>query len=86
MMIKIKRNDYVGIIGDLFRDEQHPNQKGGLPLKVKAINFDTLNVNTVKVYENSKGMYIKMGKHNHYLANITKPAYFIQASVVDVVA
>lgn len=50
---------YFGLVEGPVEHEQHPNQRKGLDLYVRVVNFDTGENCFKKLYENSRGLHFK---------------------------
>lgn len=77
----LKTNGDFSLVTDIFDKEQHPNQQCGLDKYVSVLDHSTWNINTVKLYENSKGLYFKKNG-THYLDEFTDEHYWIPAQLV----
>lgn len=61
-----------GLIGGPTPHKQHPNQKAGLDLYVRVVNFDTGETCFKKLYENRTGLHFKhTGYSPMYLNDFT---------------
>ena len=56
----VKSNGFFSIIAGPYEKGQHPNQQCGLDLYVDALDHSTGNINTVKLYDNKKGLHFKI--------------------------
>lgn len=65
--IEAPTDGLFALIKQPYAKQQHPNQQGGLDLYVDIIDLDTGNLNSVKLYENKKGLHFKKGG-SHYLS------------------
>lgn len=72
----IKSNGRFGIVAEPFEHKQHPNQQEGLDLYVQVLDFWTTQVNTVKLYENKKGLHFKKDG-SHYLEDFTETVAYV---------
>ena len=66
----LKSNGYFSIKKMPYAKNQHPNQQGGLDMYIDVIDEYTGNLNSVKLYENSKGLHFKKNG-SHYLSEFT---------------
>lgn len=64
----IKHNGLFALIRDAYENEKHPNQQGGTDFCVDVLDFGTGQLNTVRLYENTKGLHFKK-YGTHYLSN-----------------
>lgn len=65
-MKKFKHNGFIALLCEPYEKKQHPSQQEGLDKYVDILDLSTGMVNTVKLYENTKGLHIKKGG-SHYL-------------------
>lgn len=77
----VKSNGNFSIIKDAYEKTQHPNQQAGLNLYVDVLDHSTGQINSVKLYENSKGLFFKKGSTN-YLLDFDKVAVYIPFQVL----
>ena len=56
---KLRSNGVFSIIRDIYNKNQHPNQQNGLDLYIDVIDHSTGNINSVKLYDNTKGKHFK---------------------------
>jgi hypothetical protein len=73
---RLKTNGYFSIVKDVYSKEQHPNQQGGLDQYVDVLDHHTGQVNSLKLYENSKGLHFKKGSP-YYLSEFTDTAVYV---------
>jgi len=61
-----------GLVGEPKPHERHPNQRKGLDLYVRVVNFDTGETCFKKLYEGKRGLHFKhTGYSPMYLADFT---------------
>lgn len=73
---RCKSNGSFALMRDPYAKKQHPNQQGGLDSYVDVLDHQTGNVNSVKLYENKRGLHFKKSGV-HYLDDFTKEAVYI---------
>lgn len=74
---------HFGLEGDPVPHEQHPNQRKGLDLYVKVVNFDTGEWCFKKLYENSRGLHFKHTRYSPmYLSDFTSIANVVPFQVI----
>jgi hypothetical protein len=56
---KLKSNGEFSIVRDAYDKKQHPNQQGGLDKYIDVLDHSTGNINSVKLYVNTKGLHFK---------------------------
>jgi hypothetical protein len=67
----LKSNGFFSIVKAPYAKNQHPNQQGGLDRYIDVLDHDTGNINSVKLYENTKGIHFKK-QGTWYLSEFTK--------------
>jgi len=72
----LKSNGSFSILEDVYDKAQHPNQQEGLNKYVDVIDHFTGNVNSVKLYENTKGLHFKKDG-SHYLSEFTQEFLYV---------
>lgn len=71
-----------GLIGEPIPHEQHPNQRKGLDLYVRVINFQTGENCFKKLYDGKNGLHFKhTGYSPMYLKDFTEEGYFVPFQV-----
>lgn len=73
---RCKSNGNFAMIKAPYAKKQHPNQQGGLDSYVDVLDHHTGHVNSVKLYENKRGLHFKKNG-THYLADFTHEAVYI---------
>ncbi len=73
---RCKSNGSFALITKPYEKKQHPNQQGGLDLYVDVLDHYTGNINSVKLYENKRGLHFKKSG-THYLDDFTKDAVYV---------
>lgn len=79
----IKSNGRFGMIAEPYGKNQHPNQQCGLDLYVEVLDFYTAQINTVKLYENSKGLHFKKDG-THYLTGFKNLVAYVPLQIIKV--
>lgn len=80
---KIKSNGHFSITQRPYGKKQHPNQQGGLDLYVQILDHETGQINTVKLYENSKGLHFKK-RGSWYLSEFIQDVIFVPFQIIEV--
>lgn len=79
---ELKTNGQFLLLKEPYKKAQHPNQQAGLDIYVDVIDRSTGNINSVKLYENSKGLHFKKSG-SHYLSSFTGAAVYVPYQVID---
>lgn len=79
----VKSNGYFGLIKEPYDKYQHPNQQCGLDLYVDVIDFCTGQINSVKLYINTKGLHFKKDG-THYLDEFTGEVAYVPFQIIKV--
>lgn len=80
---KVKTNGDFALLVEPYAKKQHPNQQNGLDKYVDVLDLGTGLVNSVKLYENSKGLHFKKGG-THYLSSFTRECVVVPYQVYEV--
>lgn len=80
--LNVKSNGYFSIIKEPYDKKQHPNQQGGLDVYVDILDHQTGCINSVKLYENSKGLHFK--KHGTwYLTEFVLDYLYVPYQIME---
>lgn len=79
----ITSNGWFGLIEGPYSKDQHPNQQCGLDMYVDVIDFHTGQVNSVKLYENTKGLHFKKDGAQ-YLSEFTEKVAYVPFQIIKV--
>lgn len=82
-MKTFKHNGNIALISEPYAKKQHPNQQCGLDKYIDILDLGTGMVNTVKLYENTKGLHVKKGG-SHYLDEFTDECLISPYTVTDI--
>lgn len=77
----LKSNGSFSLVKGPYEKKQHPNQQNGLDLYVDVIDECTGNLNTVKLYENKKGLHFKKDG-SHYLSDFTQDVVHVPFQII----
>lgn len=80
----LKSNGWFAIVTPPYDKKQHPNQQNGLDKYVDVLNEYTGNVNSCKLYENTKGLHFKADGATHYLDEFTDEVIWIPFQVIRI--
>jgi|GEM_PF-6314525 len=72
----LKSNGSFSIFNDPYDKEQHPNQRGGLDKYIDVLDHRTGEINSVKLYINSKGLHFKKNG-SHYLSEFILDSIYV---------
>lgn len=78
----LKSNGWFSLVDGPFKRKQHPNQQGGLDTYVRVLDHDTGEINTVKLYENTKGLHFKK-RGSWYLADFNSEVDYVPFQVIS---
>jgi len=78
----VKSNGSFSIVEGPYEKKQHPNQQQGLDIYVDALDHSTGNINTVKLYNNKKGLHFKKDG-SHYLSDFTMDYLWVPFQIID---
>lgn len=79
----LKSNGFFSILKDRYNKKQHPNQQCGLDQYVDVIDHDTGIINSVKLYENTKGLHFK--KHGSwYLSEFNQEYLYVPYQIIEI--
>lgn len=80
---KLKSNGYFSLVNEQpFPKKQHPNQQDGLDLYVNVVDHNTGQINSVKLYENTRGLYFKKSG-NWYLKDFTSTVTYVPFQIIE---
>ena len=79
----LKSNGWFSILIPPYDKKQHPNQQQGLDKYVDVVNHHTSNINSVKLYENTKGLHFKADGGTHYLDEFNKDIVYVPFQILD---
>lgn len=82
-MKAFKHNGHIAALCSPYKKNQHPNQKCGIDMYIDILDFQTGAVNTVKLYENSKGFHVKKNG-THYLKDLNLDCHIQPYEVKDI--
>lgn len=80
---RCKSNGSFSMIREPYDKKQHPNQQSGLDCYVDVLDEATGNINSVKLYENKRGLHFKKGG-THYLDDFTKDNVYVPYQVREI--
>jgi len=86
MIIKqqtLKSNGRFSILREIYSKKQHPNGQCGLDQYVDVVDHNTGNINSVKLYENTKGLYFKKFG-NWYLEDFTQDYLHVPYQIIRI--
>lgn len=73
---RLKSNGAFSIVKEPYEKQQHPNQQCGLNLYVDVLDHITGQVNSLKLYQNSRGLHFKKGSPQ-YLSDFEAVAVYV---------
>ena len=77
---ELKSNGKFSIVNHSYYKKQHSNQQNGIDMYVDVLDHSTGIVNSVKLYENTKGIHFKKGG-NHYLPEFVLDYIYIPLQI-----
>ena len=77
----LKSNGSFGLIKEPYAKKQHPNQQEGLDQYVDVVDFCTGQINSVKLYENTKGLHFKKNG-SHYLDGFDSKVLYVPFQII----
>ena len=80
----LKSNGYFSILRDRYSKKQHPNQQCGLDEYIDVVDHDTGLVNSVKLYENTKGLHFKKCG-SWYLSKFTQKYLYVPYQIINII-
>jgi hypothetical protein len=80
----LKSNGWFAIIKEPYDKKQHPNQQSGLDKYVDVLNQYTGNINSVKLYENTKGLHFKADGSTHYLSEFVDEIIHVPFQIIEI--
>ena len=81
LQYRLKSNGIFSIKKDRYPKKQHPNQQEGMDEYIDVVDHGTGNINSVKLYKNTKGVYFKKNG-NHYLHDFIKTVGYVPFQII----
>lgn len=80
---ELKSNGSFSIVKNVYDKRQHPNQQCGLDRYVDILDHYTGKINSVKLYQNTKGLHFKKGG-TWYLDDFVQDYLYVPFQIIKI--
>lgn len=80
----LQSNGWFAVVKEPYDKKQHQNEQCGLDTYIDVLNQYTGRINSVKLYENTKGFHFKADGSTHYLDEFTSYITHVPYQIIEV--